>query len=1297
MHWPPWRRAASLAAWALVWLLSAYIVADKLGLLDGLLPAPARTPPRCRTPTPAEAAAAAAAAPNGASAAAVAAVRVRAAAAAAAGTEPAGAVDLLVPPLVRRLVEEGANDSATHPEPRVEGHGHQQDALLFLFIALLLGTLVTHLTTIDLFSGLQHTVVLFVLGVCFALVQEGLSAHERLGAFGRSYQMWMGVDPHLILFTMLPALLAGDAMTLDTSVARRVAKQCVYLASVGLVINAVLTALLLKLYLPYDWSLLLSLTTGAILGATDPVAVVALLKELGAPPTLTVQIQGESMLNDGTAIVLYSISYNMLKGETYDVSDILMFLVKKAFCALVLGAACGWIFLQWISAASNKLEHRSSVIQTSLTLCCAYWSFFIAEGVFHISGVLSVVASAIVLAHKMWPVVVSKEAMHTIWHMFEYIGNTLIFFLAGALTGRAMFRIEAQDYLHLVVIYVALIAVRAGMLFASLPVLRGLSDDMQEVSLSHVVVMTWGGLRGAVGLALAIQVAGDRAGGMISEKDADRVLFYVGGVAMLTLVVNATTCPLIVKMLGITSMKDSRRRMLMLMHRRLLEMSAESTSHPAVQRSIAHMLQEISQRIIRPRKRTRTSLEAARKAVAQTMLPVRKFIRMSSDHTRGSVSHAVGSRVNEESEVGHSNAVSKVQSMDSRSGKMDPSDERLQSIDADGGFRVLPSPASPRETVGGKGSCDTVGAADSAAAGHGGASLHLPGVGARCETSDGQTFDEVLTGGSASIDGGPAGRRPQKSSRWGHVMHARSCSSNGSGSTHYRQSVGSVWSQTQKVRRVASEMNLKISRILGRRGVLMQSSSQIVDEFDRAKKKFCMTAPAHIALLDDLPPIPPLSLQEQESSLHQVVTAGGPDEAMLHTINEAFLALTRSEYVSLVEHGMLTPGSYEADVLFGSIATAQGGETIDLLDYLHIFHHIKRIGPHRHSHLSMLSTSEVIPPFTERPAFNVMIITAIVANTLFVFLEEDFRDKANDNHLAWLIGDSVFNGIFLFEFVAKVWVERLRYFYVPWNCLDFFLVLLGIAGFVVNLLSSDEGYSRLARLARIFRVLRIFRAVRLMHIANKIKKNLMERFGDIDVASIEHLMRISILTCFIRGHLSAQHELVRCFGSKGIVDTVEVARCILQSQVAVFKAVSLAAGVEQCMELDLVTKVNQVREGKRLAEELETIVMDAHNGGFLGARETDQLLRPLRDHLRLCQRQMERASFSSDQRDCQPDDGRLADSPNEVWNSQELPPGMEHRAPSAPESPAHHPAQPEPPLALPGELLLTTAETAELW
>merc|ERR1740115_661786 len=117
-----------------------------------------------------------------------------------------------------------------------------------------------------------------------------------------------------------------------------------------------------------------------------------------------------------------------------------------------------------------------------------------------------------------------------------------------------MVYIAAIDYLHLIVIYIACTLIRAGLLFSARPILTMLGKDNQEVTLADCAVMTWGGLRGAVGLALAIQVRinqaeNDNGVKQISDMDGKRVLFYVGGIAAMTLCINAVTCPALVRKL----------------------------------------------------------------------------------------------------------------------------------------------------------------------------------------------------------------------------------------------------------------------------------------------------------------------------------------------------------------------------------------------------------------------------------------------------------------------------------------------------------------------------------------------------------------------------------------------------------------------------------------------------------------------------------------------------------------------------------------------------------------------------
>jgi len=475
------------------------------------------------------------------------------------------------------------------------GHAHQHDSLVFLFNAIVIGAAIMQLNM--WYPALQQTVLLFLAGFLSSLFIRVFKLDEKLGVFGDSYTMWTGIDPHLLLFTLLPALLAGDAMTIDTSVAKKVYLQCLWLAGPGVLVGGFGAAFFLWVYL--GWDFWLCLCAGAILCATDPVAVVALLKELGASPMLTVQIQGESLLNDGTAIVLYLISYAIVRGEKFEWTDVAEFLIKKAMMAWALGLFIGYFFFSWIRLASNRLEHSSGMIQITLTLICAYWSFMFVEGVLTLSGVLATVAASLVLANHMWPYIVSETSMHHVWHTFESLGNIIIFFLAGSITGKMLPDIDAIDYVHLLVIYLVLLVIRGTLIFGCRPILSYLSMVNQPVSWQEAAVMTWGGLRGAVGLALAITVNLDRAPDICNEsiqhidpKTAERLLFYVSGVAFLTMVVNATTAPYIVNALGITATPQARKQLLKMFHEQLVRWSIKGDNPPEVTESLQHMLDE---------------------------------------------------------------------------------------------------------------------------------------------------------------------------------------------------------------------------------------------------------------------------------------------------------------------------------------------------------------------------------------------------------------------------------------------------------------------------------------------------------------------------------------------------------------------------------------------------------------------------------------------------------------------------------------------------------------------------------
>mmetsp|Transcript_106812 Transcript_106812/g.276083 ORF Transcript_106812/g.276083 Transcript_106812/m.276083 type:complete len:1190 (+) Transcript_106812:47-3616(+) len=545
----------------------------------------------------------------------------------------------------RALSASGASSSsASGGCEQQDGHeSHQHETLVLLFVAITIGAMVLHLTTIPVLHSLQFTVLLFVIGAGLGGIAE-LGGLDVAPLLYRSYRSWVAADPHLLLFTFLPALLCGDAMTIDTHVAQRCSFQCLFLAGPGVVVGSLLTALVCYWVLPYGWDFATSLTVGSILAATDPVAVVSLLKELGASPVLTITIQGESLLNDGIAIVLFSVAYDFAGGGTYTVLRVIEFLVQSTLGAWCLGTMCGILFYIWIRKANDKLNHSSTLLQVTLTIACAYWSFIISEGVFHMSGVLSTVAASLVLAHKMWPVLVERRTMLDIWHVVETIGNTMVFFLAGVLTGRAMLRISAQDYLWLLVVYVAITLIRLTLLCISLPILNRIGE---RITLKEVLVMTWGGLRGMVGLALAILVQKDLAGGKLSEIDGDRILFLVGSVAALTLIVNATTCPALTRGLGITSTPEGRNALVRNVSRRaqahvekLMRDHADDTEASRV--CALGLVRELVTRVMhavevhQPKGRESLQVRQSRRTMRQTLArPSSKSVVRSSDALGG--------------------------------------------------------------------------------------------------------------------------------------------------------------------------------------------------------------------------------------------------------------------------------------------------------------------------------------------------------------------------------------------------------------------------------------------------------------------------------------------------------------------------------------------------------------------------------------------------------------------------------------------------------------------------------------
>lgn len=265
--------------------------------------------------------------------------------------------------------------------------------LIFVVLSLLLGALVKSLPKV---LTSPYSVVLLLAGLSIGLYSRTAHMEENLPELSLALAELAQVDPHLILLLFLPTLIFESAFAMETHLFSRMVSQIAILAVPGLILTTILTAALAHYFFPWQWSWTVCFLFGALISATDPVAVVSLLKEVSSRKRLETLIEGESLLNDGTAIVLFTLFYSLLSlgGEpSFDALAISGSFLSVVLFGLIIGLAVGAIVLLWIGRLFNQ-----PTIEITLTISAAYIAYFIAENIFHVSGVVAVVALGLLLS-----------------------------------------------------------------------------------------------------------------------------------------------------------------------------------------------------------------------------------------------------------------------------------------------------------------------------------------------------------------------------------------------------------------------------------------------------------------------------------------------------------------------------------------------------------------------------------------------------------------------------------------------------------------------------------------------------------------------------------------------------------------------------------------------------------------------------------------------------------------------------------------------------------------------------------
>ena len=372
------------------------------------------------------------------------------------------------------------------------------------------------------------------------LVLVGIALNSLYGLDPEHFIIFQAlkISPDIILYIFLPALIFESSYNLD---ARRLLHNIgpvLTLAVPGLLISTFVigTFLWLVTAIPYSISLLL----GAILSATDPVAVIAIFRQMGTPERLSTLIEGESLFNDATAIVVAGILTGVVleqNGATTVGGGIFNFLV------LFLGGLAVGIGLGYLTGKIIGWIASESFIDIGLTTALAYLSFLIAEDIFHVSGIMATMGAGLTLG-SWGRIRISTSVriyLEHFWALLAFLANALLFLLVGMKVDLGSMW-QTMDLLVWVI--AAMLIARAIVIFCMLP-LVGRLPGSQPISFPYQFIMFWGGLRGAIALAIVLSLP--------EFEYADLFVALVMGAVLFTLVVQGLSIEPLMQKLGLNT------------------------------------------------------------------------------------------------------------------------------------------------------------------------------------------------------------------------------------------------------------------------------------------------------------------------------------------------------------------------------------------------------------------------------------------------------------------------------------------------------------------------------------------------------------------------------------------------------------------------------------------------------------------------------------------------------------------------------------------------------------------------
>ena len=383
--------------------------------------------------------------------------------------------------------------------------------------------------------ALPASILFAALGIAIGAAATWLMRSDVGGPLGELARVFVDVPvtSETFMYVFVPALLFQGALTIDV---RRIVEDAAPIFLLAVIAVLVATAVIGIAIAPFAGvSLVACLLLASIVATTDSVAVISIFRDVGAPARLCRLVEGESLLNDAAAIVAFTVLLDLLLGgQGSSVGAAALAFVWS----MVGGLIAGYLGARLVGAILPWLQDLR-LAQVTLTLALPYLVYIIGERALGVSGVIAAVIAGLVMSAIAQPRMAPADwkFLQDMWEQLAYWASSLIFVLAALLVPRLLLDIGWWDVLVLGVQIAAALAARALVLYGFLPLLSAFSLS-KRVGHRFNLVILWGGLRGAVTLALALAVT-EKA--EISHEVQRFVAVQATGFVLFTLLVPGLT------------------------------------------------------------------------------------------------------------------------------------------------------------------------------------------------------------------------------------------------------------------------------------------------------------------------------------------------------------------------------------------------------------------------------------------------------------------------------------------------------------------------------------------------------------------------------------------------------------------------------------------------------------------------------------------------------------------------------------------------------------------------------------